>query len=55
MLGTCRIGGTPEEFARQVEAALADPGPSVVRSESVRDQSWRARLDEIRGHMTTLL
>jgi glycosyltransferase involved in cell wall biosynthesis len=55
VLGQCRIGGTPEEFASQVEAGLADPGPSAARSESVRDQSWQARLDEVERHVTPLL
>src|SRR5205807_9747142 len=47
VLGTCRIGGTAEQFARQVEAALAAPGPLARRSETMRQHSWQARLEEI--------
>jgi glycosyltransferase involved in cell wall biosynthesis len=53
-LGLCRIGVDANAFLREIEAALADPGPRVLRSESVRDQSWDARLDEIRRHLEAL-
>src|SRR5262249_43441000 len=47
VLGQCRLAGDPEAFVAQVRAALADPGPSVERSEAIRGESWEARLDEI--------
>jgi glycosyl transferase family 1 len=51
VLGSCRIGRTPDDFVRQVEEALAAPGPSEERSDAVRHESWAARLEEIRGHL----
>ncbi len=54
VLGKCRIAADPAAFAAAIEAALTDPGPRRERSESVRPQSWQARLDEIRGHMADL-
>ncbi len=47
VLGWCRIGRDAESFLREVEQALSDPGPSGKRSETVRGESWEARLDEI--------
>jgi glycosyltransferase involved in cell wall biosynthesis len=55
VLGLCRVGAGPEAFAGEVEAALREPGPSRARSEGVRDQSWAARLDEVRGHVAALV
>jgi hypothetical protein len=51
VLPHCRIGRNPEHFVRQIEASLADHGPSVVRSDSVRHMSWECRLEEIRSHV----
>jgi glycosyltransferase involved in cell wall biosynthesis len=51
VLGQCRIGADDESFLREVQAALADPGPSLMRSEAIRPESWAARLDEIRCHL----
>jgi len=51
VLGQCRIADGPEETIREVEAALADPGPTRARSEAIRGESWEARLDEIRRHL----
>jgi glycosyltransferase involved in cell wall biosynthesis len=53
-LGLCRIGRTAEEFAKQIEAALADSAGSEARSDAVRQESWAARLDEIREHVSAL-
>jgi glycosyltransferase involved in cell wall biosynthesis len=46
-LGLCRIGFDAESFLQEVGAALEDPGPTVERSEAVRDESWEARVKEI--------
>jgi glycosyltransferase involved in cell wall biosynthesis len=54
VLPHCRIGTGSEAFTDAVADALNDPGPSVERSESVRDQSWQARLEEIRQHVGDL-
>jgi len=50
-IGNCRIGRDRESFLFEVERALLDPGPSVKRSEAMRDESWEARLDEIREYV----
>jgi hypothetical protein len=55
VLDQCLIGSTAPEFADHIEGALAIPGPSFDRSESMRLQSWQARLHEIDQHLTTLL
>lgn len=55
VLGLCRIGRGEESFLREVDAALADPGPSAARSDRVRHESWAAKLDEVRRHMAEQL
>jgi glycosyltransferase involved in cell wall biosynthesis len=50
----CRIGRDADEFCRQIEEALKDPGPSRARSELVRNESWAARLDMLRRHITQM-
>lgn len=54
ILGLCRIGRDRDSFVREVQAALLDPGPSVDRSERVRNESWAARVDEVRAHLANL-
>ena len=54
VLNLCRIGDDAESFIGHIEAAMSDPGPSAARSESVRDQSWEARLVEIEAHVLCL-
>jgi glycosyltransferase involved in cell wall biosynthesis len=54
VLGQCRIGTSAEEFIREIEMALADPGPSEKRSEAIRAESWDARVDEIRSHLLSV-
>ncbi|HEV3448078.1 MAG TPA: hypothetical protein VG099_25790, partial [Gemmataceae bacterium] len=55
VLGQCLIGSSASEFADHIESALADPGPARERSDSMRSQSWEARLHEIDQHLTSLL
>jgi glycosyltransferase involved in cell wall biosynthesis len=43
----CRIGRDPDEFVRQLAAALEDPGPQAWRSREMESESWEARLREI--------
>jgi glycosyltransferase involved in cell wall biosynthesis len=52
VLNSCRIGSDPDEFVQQIEAALADPGPSIARSDAMREHGWAARLDEIYQHLS---
>jgi glycosyltransferase involved in cell wall biosynthesis len=51
VLGLCRIGRDRESFIREIETALANPGPSVEMSEAIRSESWEARLDEVRHYL----
>jgi glycosyltransferase involved in cell wall biosynthesis len=51
VLAGCRIGHDADGFVGQIEAALAEPGPSAARSDSVRHESWEARLVEIGSHV----
>jgi glycosyltransferase involved in cell wall biosynthesis len=46
----CRIASGSDEFAREIKRALDDPGPSVARSELMRNESWEAKVDELRRH-----
>lgn len=46
-LNACRIGRSPSEFVDQIKAALADPAERSSRSELMRGESWRARLDTV--------
>jgi glycosyltransferase involved in cell wall biosynthesis len=45
--GLCRIGADADAFVREVEAALAAPGPCPARSEQMRGQSWESRVRRI--------
>jgi glycosyltransferase involved in cell wall biosynthesis len=51
VLESCRIGKDREHFIAQVESALQCPGPQKEISESVRAESWAARLREIEDHL----
>jgi len=53
-LGACRLADTPEDFVLQLALALGDPGPRRERSESMKSESWAARLDDIRQHVAAL-
>lgn len=55
VLGKCLIGADPQSFVEQIKLAMKNPGPNVARSDSVRGESWQARLDEIAGHMANFL
>lgn len=48
VLGHARIADTKEGFAKEIEAALEDAGPRASRSETMRSESWEAKLDEVR-------
>ncbi len=51
VLNLCRIGRDTEGFLREIEGALAKPGPSAELSATMANESWDAKLDEIRGHV----
>jgi glycosyltransferase involved in cell wall biosynthesis len=54
VLGLCRIAEGPENTIREIEIALKEPGPSSARSEAIRNESWEARLEEIRSYLDAL-
>ena len=54
VLNLCRIGRDADGFADEIEAALADPGPTAERSASMAGESWDAKLDQIRGLVAAL-
>jgi glycosyltransferase involved in cell wall biosynthesis len=51
VLGLCRIAQGASDTIREIELALEDPGPDAERSESIREESWEARLNEIRSYL----
>ena len=55
VLGTCRVADSREEFLREVDEALKEPGPQAGISETVRAEGWEARLGEIEHHLSVAL
>lgn len=51
ILDYCRIGKTPDEFVRQIEAALAKPKAKTEISDSIKGESWESRIEELRAIM----
>ena len=51
ILDFCRIGETHEGFIRQIEEVLAHPKSKTEISDSVKAESWEARIDELRAIM----
>lgn len=54
-LGSCRIGTDADQLALQVVEALANPGPIASISDSIRHESWEARLAEVSWHISSAL
>ncbi len=48
ILNFCRIGETHDDFIRQIEEVLAHPKSKTEISDSIRAESWEARIDELR-------
>jgi glycosyltransferase involved in cell wall biosynthesis len=48
-LGLCRIASGPVAFVAAVKEALAAPGPSAARSAAIAQDSWDARVEELRA------
>jgi glycosyltransferase involved in cell wall biosynthesis len=48
ILDYCRIGENHADFIRQIEEALAHPKPKQEISDSIKEESWEARIDELR-------
>jgi glycosyltransferase involved in cell wall biosynthesis len=54
VLGNARIAATHEEFIHHLEDALHQPGPCRQRSESMKNESWEGRVEQLRGHVAAL-
>jgi glycosyltransferase involved in cell wall biosynthesis len=50
----CRIGDTHAEFLAELDAALAQPGPQMAISETMRRETWDARLQVIEQHLAKI-
>lgn len=48
ILEHCRIGENHEDFIFQIEEALRNPKPRTEISDSVKSESWEAKVDELR-------
>ncbi|MGI8556001.1 MAG: glycosyltransferase [Pyrinomonadaceae bacterium] len=48
ILENCRIGHTPEEFIKQIEEVLRHPKARREVSDSIKNESWDARVNELR-------
>ena len=48
ILDYCRIGEIHADFIRQIEAALNEVRQPKTISDSVKNESWEARVDELR-------
>lgn len=48
ILENCRIAKTHDEFIKQIEAVLQNPKSRKEVSDSIKKESWDARVDEIR-------
>ena len=48
ILKNCRIGRTAAEFIKQIEEVLQNPKPRRAVSDSIKSESWDARVDELR-------
>lgn len=48
ILDFCRIGETHADFIRQIEEVLRNPQSKIEISDSVKNESWEARVDELR-------
>ncbi|HEX8736939.1 MAG TPA: glycosyltransferase [Pyrinomonadaceae bacterium] len=53
ILKHCRIGKTHAEFIAQIEKALENPSPRAQISDSIRQESWDAKIDELREIVAT--
>jgi glycosyltransferase involved in cell wall biosynthesis len=53
-IGACRVGDTHAEFLQKLDEALAEPNCRARRADSVRMDSWDARVEEIRQHIAQL-
>ncbi|NTX66686.1 glycosyltransferase [Myxococcus sp. CA051A] len=51
-VGLCKIATSTEDFVKKVGECLAEgPGPNRERAEKIFNESWDARVEEIRHHV----
>lgn len=55
ILSHCRIGRDHEEFLKMVEEALHDKTPRETISDSIKSESWSAKIEELRNIMSAQL
>ncbi len=48
ILEHCRVAQTHDEFIRQIEESLKNPPPRTQVSDSIKHESWEAKIDELR-------
>jgi glycosyltransferase involved in cell wall biosynthesis len=47
-LGMCRIGKDPDDFVKQIAAAVSEgAGPTTARADRVRGEGWEARVEDM--------
>jgi glycosyltransferase involved in cell wall biosynthesis len=51
ILEHCRVGKTHEDFIFEIEEALKNPAPRAEISDSVKSESWEAKVEELREIM----
>jgi glycosyltransferase involved in cell wall biosynthesis len=55
-VGLCKIASDTEDFVRKVDECLAEgPGPNRERADKIFNESWDARVEEIRHHVGAAL
>ncbi|MFP2933603.1 spore coat polysaccharide biosynthesis glycosyltransferase ExoP [Pyxidicoccus sp. 3LG] len=55
-VGLCKLATSTEDFVRKVDECLAEgAGPSRERAEKIFNESWDARVEEIRHHVGAAL
>jgi glycosyltransferase involved in cell wall biosynthesis len=53
ILKHCRVAQTHAEFIRQIEESLKNPPPRAQVSDSIKHESWEAKIDELREIIAT--
>ena len=54
VIRNCRIGIDREHFINEIQSALVHPGCRAEISDSIRGESWEARLEEIECHLAAI-
>ena len=49
-----RIADSKEAFVKAIEEELKNPGPTAARSDCMRNESWEAKVDEVRRAVAAL-